>query len=547
MPLLLIGMFCAVWTALAAAELPDASSVVILANSAESDSMELARHYAERRGVPASRIVALPMSSNEEITWPEFVRTIWNPLLRAGIAASWIDAVTADKTDVLGRLKIASSGHHVEALVICRGVPLRIAHSDTLFGAIGNPLAQTPAFRTNEASVDSELALLAVAGAPIDAFVPNPLFEQDNPDFTLRRQIIPVGRLDGPSLADAKGLVDRALIAEREGLCGRAYVDSGGGPVNEGNLWLEASARELAGTGFEIDVDHAPDTLPATARFDAPVLYFGWYAWNANGPFVAPGFRFPAGAVALHIHSFSAATVRSADRGWAGPLVARGVTATAGNVGEPYLGQTHRPQLFARALARGEPLGRAALYAIQALSWKGVVIGDPLYRPFAVTPEMQWARRAELAPDAETYARIRRMRLLAAAGDQAGALALGQSGMRTAPGLPLALSLAGLQLDAHDNPAARRTLGVFALLRDWRKSDLPLVLAAAGQFAKADAPAEACRLIQRLLADSATPAAFREPALREGVEFARAAHDSTLVVRWQTELDAQSAPAKKAP
>lgn len=527
----------------APAAVPDASRVVILANASDPDSLELARHYAAARGVPAARIVALPLSAAEEIAWPEFVTTLWNPLLRAGISDGWIDAVTSETTDAFGRLKIASSGHAVEALVVCRGVPLRIAHSAALFSENGSPLNRNAPLRSNEAAVDSELALLAVAGAPIDAFIPNPLFSQDAPDPGLFKQIIPVGRVDGPTLADAKGLVDLALAAERDGLSGRAYLDLGGGPVRQGDEWLEAVAPALAGLGYEIDVDRDPSTLSPAARFDAPVLYFGWYQWNATGPFTAPGFRFPVGAVALHIHSFSAATLRSSDKNWVGPLVARGVTATVGNVGEPYLQFTHQPHLFARALVRGEPLARAALYSINALGWKGLVIGDPLYRPFALSAEEHWARRAALAPAAEGYARIRRMRLLAAAGDTAAALALGQTGMRNQPGLPLALTLADLQLAANDAPAARRTLGVFALLPTWRDADLPLVLAAAQLLARADDNPGAVKLLERLLsAPAAAPAAFRVPVLRAALPLARAARDSALAARWQGELTALTAP-----
>lgn len=89
--------------------------------------------------------------------------------------------------------------------------------------------------------------------------------------------------------------------------------------------------------GYDTSVDRAPATMPVTARIDAPVMYFGWYGGNLEGPFTLPGFRFPPGAIALHIHSYSATTVRSASSGWVGPFVARGVTAAMGNVYEPYL------------------------------------------------------------------------------------------------------------------------------------------------------------------------------------------------------------------
>jgi hypothetical protein len=179
------------------------------------------------------------------------------------------------------------------------------------------------------------------------------------------------------------------------------------------------------------------------------------------------------------------------------------------------------------------------------LSWKGVVIGDPLYRPFALDAGAQWARRADLPSAAEPYARIRHLRLLEGTGDRAGAIALGLSGMRQNPSLPLALTLADLQLAAADAPGARRTLGVFAGLPKWREVDRPLVLAAAQSLGRAqDAPA-ACRLLQRLLADASLPVAFRRPALRQAIELAIAAREPSLVSKWKSEsalLDAPPGP-----
>jgi uncharacterized protein (TIGR03790 family) len=48
------------------------------------------------------------------------------------------------------------------------------------------------------------------------------------------------------------------------------------------------------------------------------VLYFGWYAGAVNGPFTVPVFRFPPGAIAVHIHSYSAQSLRSDKQYWCG-------------------------------------------------------------------------------------------------------------------------------------------------------------------------------------------------------------------------------------
>jgi len=48
----------------------------------------------------------------------------------------------------------------------------------------------------------------------------------------------------------------------------------------------------------------------------------------------------------------------------------------------------------AAGIKAGAELGRAAYYATPALSWQTIVIGDPLYRPFAVPLEAQLANLA---------------------------------------------------------------------------------------------------------------------------------------------------------
>ena len=108
-----------------------------------------------------------------------------------------------------------------------------------------------------------------------------------------------------------------------------------------------------------------------------------WYSAKADGPFAEETTRLVPGAIAMHIHSFSAATVRNRSRGWVGPLIARGAAVTAGNVYEPYLGMTLHPDLFQDRLMSGFCVADAAYASTPVLSWMGVVLGDPLYQPYA--------------------------------------------------------------------------------------------------------------------------------------------------------------------
>jgi len=59
-------------------------------------------------------------------------------------------------------------------------------------------------------------------------------------------------------------------------------------------------------------------------------IYCGWYDDKVDGPFTMPKVEFMPGAIAYHLHSASATTIRSATECWVGPLLAKGATVTMG-------------------------------------------------------------------------------------------------------------------------------------------------------------------------------------------------------------------------
>ncbi|HEY1106969.1 MAG TPA: TIGR03790 family protein [Opitutaceae bacterium] len=516
--------------------------MIVLANSDDSDSLRLARHYMAARKVPAANLVALKLSTAEAITWREFITTLWAPLTERLIRDRWLDAIAMDLTDAVGRRKYAPNGHRIAALVVCRGVPLKIEHDPALVSE-ARPFTSRAELRTNSGAVDSELSLLPAPSYNINAFVQNPLFQNSEP-AEMARNIVRVSRLDGPTVADAMALVDRALQAERTGLLGRAYLDYAA-VYQTGNDWLQTAARQLRDLNFDIAEDREGGTMPAMARADAPVLYFGWYTGDLDGPFRLPGFRFPPGAIALHIHSYSASTLRSTSSGWAGPLVARGVTATVGNVYEPYLEFTHRPDLLLRALARGWTLAEAAYFALPSLSWQTVLIGDPLYRPFAVPLERQMEKRAELPPQLAGYAIVRRMNELEAARKPDEARALALRIQREAPSLVVGLALAQRLRDAGEKEHAATALGFAAGLRDFATDEWGLAATAARLLSDCGRPARAVELWQTLLAIATLPPELRLAWLRDAQEAARLAGDLTLAHRWAAENAELTMPEKK--
>jgi hypothetical protein len=68
---------------------------------------------------------------------------------------------------------------------------------------------------------------------------------------------------------------------------------------------------------------------------------------------------------------------------WCKRMLEEGIAATIGPVAEPYIEAFPLPDLFFDILTDGHlTLAEAYLLSIPHLSWRMVLIGDPLYRPF---------------------------------------------------------------------------------------------------------------------------------------------------------------------
>ncbi len=517
-----------------------AARVIVLANGDEPESVRLAEYYAVKRGVPKANIIAPKMPITETVTWRSYVDTVLNPLMEELVKRGAVDAIGMDLADDAGRKKYAISGHDISYLVVCRGVPLKIMN-DPLLASEKTPPTVNPAFKTNAAAVDSELALLAMSNPPKVAFVPNPLFKNDRPSEIQLNQIVKVSRLDGPTFEDARRLVDKALEAERTGLIGRSYVDIGG-PHAGGDRWLEETAKQLEELNFDGDVDKSGGSLAAWARMDAPALYFGWYAGNLNGPFAQTGFTFPPGAVALHIHSYSADTLRTTTRGWTSPLIARGATATFGNVNEPYLEFTHQPQLLVKSLARGYRLGDAAAYSVIGYSWQAIVVGDPLYRPFKVSLAEQWARKDKLPPEERAYVTLRRMRELDRAGQRDAAIWAGLEVQKKQFSLAVALAVVELQRAAGDLGGVKPVLEPVTRRRQFTMAESPLAVLAAQRLGEAGEAKAALGVWQAVLGGRTLVKEVRVQWLKPALNAARAAKDARQTARWEEEYRELTAP-----
>jgi len=276
-------------------------------------------------------------------------------------------------------------------VALIRGIPLKIAHAPNYPG--DKTTIPGPVGGTNAAAVDSELAVLGAHSLTISGALPNPYFRSYEriADFN-QPQLMLVCRLDAPTAEIVKRMITDSLAAEENGLAGLAYVDARNikdAGYTEGDTWLYALANSARRRGMPVVLDNGPGLFPESYPMTRAALYFGWYAEHMSGPFVRPDFRFARGAIAVHIHSYSAATLRDPLHYWVGPLLSAGAAATLGNVYEPYLSLTPQLDVFHDRLRAGFTFAESAYMSQRALSWMTTFVGDPLYRPFKGVAELE--------------------------------------------------------------------------------------------------------------------------------------------------------------
>ena len=344
------------------------AEVVVVFNAASRRSEQCARAYCAKRSIPTKQCVGLAgLPKGQDITRQEFDTKVRYPLLLHAGKNSW-------------RLPVAQQKglKPVRVMVLMPDIPLRVREE-------AEPGKKPGIQFQNCASVDSELMLL---GADYSSAGPlnNPFFNQDAAIAEAKPPVLAVTRIDAPDDTTIRRMIQFPAEVEKRGLWGWTVVDQGG-PYPAGDKWFENIVKLAGEHGQAVFHEESKATLaPAFPLMQDTAVYFGWYANPANGPFnpkTAADFRFAPGAVAYHLHSYSGTSVKNPGS-WVGALLQRGAAVTAGNVYEPTLGGCMRVDVFYDRLLKGYTVAEAALMATPWVSWQGVVLGDPLYRPYEV-------------------------------------------------------------------------------------------------------------------------------------------------------------------
>jgi hypothetical protein len=120
----------------------------------------------------------------------------------------------------------------------------------------------------------------------------------------------------------------------------------------------------------------------------------GWYdLLNFQDIFGRQGLA--RGSIAWHIASQEAQDLWNPNgKGWCLNLMRRGAAVTLGPVREPYVTAFPHGDIFVEILLSGGSVAESYWLALPQVSWAMVVLGDPLYRPFALKPRPALVARA---------------------------------------------------------------------------------------------------------------------------------------------------------
>jgi|APCry1669189733_1035249.scaffolds.fasta_scaffold13674_2 hypothetical protein len=363
----------------------DAAATIVIYNSTDPDSKGLADFYCTARSIDPSHEIALTTTNAEEISRSDYDTSIATPLRQEMVGRGYWNIAR----DMRNRPFLVSSSIRYAAVI--RGIPLKIRECTNY---PGNSVVQpVPVGSLNAASVDSEISVLGVFSSQISGVLNNPVFKSAsrtvfNPQVPAA--LLFVGRLDAPNVEEVRAMVTNGIRAEKQGLWGWGYIDlrsitSEG--YAQGDNWIRAAGVAMRRSGVPVITDDLPETIQSGFPVTDAAAYYGWYSENIDGPFSDAFFRFIPGAIAAHLHSFSATTLHDPSKGWTGPLIQHGASASVGNVYEPYLAFTTDFGIMESCLLSGNNLADSYYAAQPVLSWMSVLVGDPLYRPYACFAE----------------------------------------------------------------------------------------------------------------------------------------------------------------
>lgn len=382
--------------------------ILVVANMNAARSAGLAKYYMRKRDIPNKNLIKLWITDKELCSRSDYEKKVVQPIRRYILQNQ--------------------SKSHIRCLLIMYGIPLNVSPPElsseekmeltsltneknrienylktikkeksdkekkikTELQNIKKRISTFNKKKDRGSSLDSEIALVLEENYSLDGWIPNPYYLGfQNKELSITKdKVLMVSRLDGLSDTMVKRIIDDSLYAEENGLKGKAYFDA---------RWPDPGDKNVTGYGFyDKSIHRAADIVKESEFMPVVVndtqelfkpgecsdaaLYCGWYRLSRY----VDAFNWQIGSVGYHIASGECTTLKNKNSQiWCKMMLEKGIAATIGPVSEPYVQAFPVPEIFFKFLTEGY-LSIAECYLISTpyLSWKMVLVGDPLYRPF---------------------------------------------------------------------------------------------------------------------------------------------------------------------
>lgn len=470
------------------------NEVLVVYDSRIPDSVEVARYYAGSARVPGGSTVepgARPTVRVLNLATTGAAVTSPGDISYASFVANIRDPIRAHLTSA-GAIKTT------RCIVLTKGLPHRLQDTDN--AAVGdNPTALVTEFNNNDptcASVDSELTLLwqnlsageagGASDSLADGLIANPFWRsklgissfttaniQTTKTFVVTSpgpvrtlagsgatklspgDMLLVCRLDAPTVAQVRGMIDRAqgVVYDTEN---HVVLLDASGSDNVANPAANSELDNIGGAPFTAifggdDYERTRDQMVADGRWlssrviydqfggqfyvgprvpylnvvsstSQPVALLGTFGANHGGTYpatsagasasntYADSFNYADGAIFNTIESFNGRAFGGLDAGGTAQeqvsdFLAAGGTFAIGHVWEPLAATIpDNDQLAANFLRGRMTWAEAAWSSIGSLSWMHIVLGDPLATPWR-TREDQRADGVMTVDDLATWER----------------------------------------------------------------------------------------------------------------------------------------------
>lgn len=385
--LLLLG--CLFWlpTRLAA-QTVSYDDVAVIVNTNSQVSMNIGNYFLQQRGIPASHLIQVAVSTAETVDSMEFVN------LRNQVEAA------------LNTNNLADS---INYLVTTKGMPLRISRQnacDTLFPISGNLVSRCTC-------VESELPLILspYAGEILNfGLATNPYagetynFDRDSAGIFL------VTRLDGFTEADVKALIDRSgpdqhyFAPSAQVLLDFSFTEGGTASLFKGVF--DATELALVPSGLAV----INDTIDLAFRTNVNGLIAN-YGIHFRPDSLQQAHQWEPGGIALFVVDNAGSFAPGATANYTlGDVIAEGASAAAGYVYPSYFGSSTEARRFFQAYldttqALRYNVAEAYYQASSRLGQQNLLIADPktsVIADLTLSASSPWKPEIEVYPNPAT-------------------------------------------------------------------------------------------------------------------------------------------------